>query len=181
VTLRVQEGTFASHGSVVLRMSRVRRITQPPDQFSAFSGNVRGAFLEFQWGWSMKKVRILVVEAEAAVATQLVSSVVRLGHEATLASNGEEAVRKAGEIKPDLILMDLRLGGAMDGIQAAQQIRTFLNVPVVYLATRTDLIAITRAADLIYNGCLVKPFSDDELAAAVAASLERQPRTRHRD
>jgi len=82
----------------------------------------------------MAKAEILVVEDESIVARDLASRLEQLDYAVTaLAASGPEAIRKATETLPDLVLMDVRLRGDMDGIEAAQQIRERLNVPVVYL------------------------------------------------
>ena len=52
--------------------------------------------------------------------------------------SGEEAVKKAGELQPDLVLMDIRLEGEMDGIEAAEEIRERLGIPVIYLTAYSD-------------------------------------------
>jgi CheY-like chemotaxis protein len=78
------------------------------------------------------KGRILIVEDESIVRLDLQQRLERMGHTVVgLASEGEEAVAKAVELKPDLILMDVRLEGEMDGIEAAGRIRERQATPVI--------------------------------------------------
>ena len=80
----------------------------------------------------MAKARILVVEDEGIVAMDVRNRLNDLGYAVPgVVSSGEEAFKKAGEAHPDLVLMDIRLKGDMDGIEAAEQIRARFDVPVV--------------------------------------------------
>jgi CheY-like chemotaxis protein len=82
----------------------------------------------------MANAKILVVEDEAIVAKDLQYRLTKFGYTVpAIASSGEEAINKAVEISPDLVLMDIRLKGSMDGIEAAQEIYKRLDIPVIYL------------------------------------------------
>jgi len=86
----------------------------------------------------MAKAKILIVEDEAITAKDLQNMLRGLGYDAPeIASSGEGAIKKAEEIKPDLILMDIRLKG-VDGIEAAELIRDRFNIPVVYVTAYLD-------------------------------------------
>jgi len=90
-----------------------------------------------------------------------------------IVSSGEEAVRMAEELHPDLVLMDIVLQGEMDGVEAAGQIKTRFDIPVVYVTANVSdarLGEITRSEPF---GCLFKPFEDMELRAAVEMALYR--------
>ena len=79
--------------------------------------------------------QILVVEDQRAVAGALQMRLRGLGYAVTaIAKTGPEAIEKATELRPDLILMDIKLGEGMDGIEAAHQIRSNLDIPVVYVS-----------------------------------------------
>lgn len=82
----------------------------------------------------MNHAHILIIEDEGIVARDLACQLQHLGHSvvATVRS-GKEAVAKAGELSPDLVLMDIHLQGDMDGIDTASEIRVRYAVPVVYL------------------------------------------------
>ena len=98
----------------------------------------------------MAKAKILVVEDETIIAKDLANTLKRMGYDiAASASSGEDAVKKAEELKPDLVLMDIVLKGGMDGVEAAEKIRLLLDVPVVYLTAYADDKALQRAKILI--------------------------------
>ena len=87
----------------------------------------------------MAKAKILVVEDEGIIAKDIRNSLKSLGYAVlAVAFSGEEAVEKAAETHPDLVLMDIRLKEDMDGIEAAREIRARFNIPVVYLTAYTD-------------------------------------------
>ena len=87
----------------------------------------------------MDSTRILVVEDEAIVAMDLRYKLEALGYTVpALSYSGEEAVDLAAELSPNLVLMDIRLNGNLDGIDAAARIREHLDIPVVYLTAYAD-------------------------------------------
>ncbi|MFW6112566.1 MAG: response regulator, partial [Chloroflexota bacterium] len=116
--------------------------------------------------------RILVVEDESITAQDIVMSLQDLEYTvaATVAS-GEEAIQKAKEEKADLVLMDISLDGKMDGIEAAQQIHSQLNIPVVFLTAYVSSDLIERAKLTEPYGYLVKPFNDRELYGTIEMAL----------
>ena len=86
----------------------------------------------------LKKASILIVEDESIVAMDMQSRLWKMGYEvAGIAYTGEEAVEKALKTKPDLILMDIRLKGIVDGISAGQEICAKADIPIVYLTARS--------------------------------------------
>jgi len=90
--------------------------------------------------------RILVVEDEGIVARDIEKSLLRLGYTVSaVAASGEDAVRLAGETLPELVLMDIRLAGAINGIEAAGQIRREFHIPVVYLTAYADPSTLQQA------------------------------------
>ncbi len=108
----------------------------------------------------MNKARIIVVEDENIVARDLAMSLEDMGYEVTsVTGRGEEAVRRSGEERPDLVLMDIVLSGKMDGIEAADLIRTRLGIPVIYLSAHSDPMTLERAKLTEPSGYLIKPFS----------------------
>ena len=87
----------------------------------------------------MAKAEILIVEDDGVVARDIQNRLKNLGFGApTMVPSGEEAIEKVKEHKPDLVLMDIMLKGEMNGIEAAGQIRSQFNVPVVYLTAYAD-------------------------------------------
>jgi len=131
----------------------------------------------------MPKEKILIVEDERVVAMDIQNRLKDLGYSVCgLASSGEEAVKKASEIQPDLILMDIVLKGRMDGIDAARQIRERFNIPVVYLTTFSDEKTLQKARLTEPYGYILKPFDDRELRSNIEMALYKgamEARTEH--
>lgn len=108
----------------------------------------------------MERNRILVAEDEGISALEIKSSLTELGYEVvSVVSRGEDAVSKAVELVPDLVLMDIKLAGDMNGIEAARIIRGALDVPVVYLTANADESTIEQARVSQPYGFLIKPFN----------------------
>ncbi|MEW6517990.1 MAG: PAS domain S-box protein [Thermodesulfobacteriota bacterium] len=120
----------------------------------------------------MNKTTILIVEDEAIIAADLAAKLLRLGYGvAGTAAGGEEAVRLAGQLRPHLVLMDIRLAGAMDGIATAEAIRGEHDVPVIYLTAHSDQTTLTRAKVSGPFGYILKPFEERELATHIELGL----------
>lgn len=118
--------------------------------------------------------KILVAEDERIVALNLQQRLLKLGYEVpAIASSGEEAVRKALEIQPDLVLMDIHFEGEMDGIEAATQIRASRAIPVVFVTAFSDDATLQRARAAHPFGYLLKPFFERDLHATIQMALER--------
>jgi DNA-binding NarL/FixJ family response regulator len=126
------------------------------------------------------KARILLVEDEIITAAALEKSLRNLGYDVVgIVSSGEAAIRQAAEKAPDLILMDVRLQGAMDGIAAAQEIQSNFEIPVVYLTAHSDEETVERIMQSHPYGCLFKPYDKEDLHNAIEAALAwRQHRAR---
>jgi signal transduction histidine kinase/DNA-binding response OmpR family regulator len=120
----------------------------------------------------MSKARILVVEDEAIVAADLANKLEQLGYQVVDSTDtGEEAIRLAGELRPSLVLMDIRLAGAVDGVEAAKAIRREWNLPVVFLTAHSEWATLQRAGEAEAFGYLLKPFHERELGAQIAMAL----------
>ncbi|HEX2694811.1 MAG TPA: diguanylate cyclase [Acidobacteriota bacterium] len=120
----------------------------------------------------MNKRRILVVEDERLVAKHIENMVRGLGYEvAGVAATGEDAVRIALGILPDLVLMDIMLRGDMDGIAASEQIWDKAAIPIVYLTAYADEATLERAKVTDPFGYLLKPFEERELFTAIEMAL----------
>lgn len=116
--------------------------------------------------------KVLVVEDEFNTSILIQGTLKDLGYEvAGTATSGEEAILKCNDTHPDLVLMDILLGGNLDGVGAAQQIRTTLDIPVVYLTAYADENTIHRAKLSQPYGFIVKPFENQELHAAIEIAL----------
>jgi len=122
------------------------------------------------------KARILVVEDDQIIQLDLRRHLNQLEYAVVgAASSGEEAIVKASELQPDLVLMDIRLRGAMDGIEAARRIRSEREVPVIYLTAQSGADLSANGADVL-EPRVTKPFKRTALQAAIETALNgKQP------
>ena len=133
----------------------------------------------------MPKATILIVEDEAIIAQDLSQQLTRLTYEVLgITATGEEAVLLARERRPDVVLMDIRLKGPMDGIQAAEQIARDGQAPVIYLTAHSDSATLQRAKLTGPFGYILKPFEERELETQIEIALykhklERDLRTKN--
>jgi PAS domain S-box-containing protein len=124
--------------------------------------------------------KILVVEDESIVAMDIKNRLKRLGYDVpSIALAGEEAVEKAAKICPDLVLMDIKLKGEMDGIEAARQIHERLDIPIVYLTAFSDEDTLQRAKITGPFGYIIKPIEDRELHVALDIALYKHKMERN--
>jgi PAS domain S-box-containing protein len=120
----------------------------------------------------MSTASILVVEDEKIIAKGIEKRLLGMGYAvAGLASTGEEAIRKATELRPDVVLMDIHLGPGMDGVEAAGIIRRRENLPVVYLTAHSDDATLQRAKLTEPFGYVLKPYEDRDLQIAIEIGL----------
>lgn len=125
--------------------------------------------------------RILIVEDEMIVASDLQTSLRRLGYSVEdIATTGEEAVEKAAATLPDLLLVDIKLKGSMNGIDAARRINEHREVPIVYLSAFSDKATLDRAKTTEPYGYLVKPFNTQELGTTLETALHKHAMDRKR-
>lgn len=116
--------------------------------------------------------RVLIVEDELIIAADIASRLSRLGYVvAGQADRADSAVRLAGEIQPDLVLMDIRLRGSVDGVSAAEEIRSRFRLPVVYLTAHADEATLQRAKVTEPFGYVLKPFEERELRTVIEMAL----------
>ncbi|MHC1742546.1 MAG: response regulator [Syntrophobacteraceae bacterium] len=120
----------------------------------------------------MSAVRILVVEDEAIVAMEIEQRLAFMGYQSAGTSmSGDEAVALTGQLRPDLVLMDIRLQGDMDGIQAAGEILSRFRVPVIFLTAYSEDATLERAKLAEPYGYIIKPFNDRELRSSIEIAL----------
>jgi CheY-like chemotaxis protein len=123
-------------------------------------------------GLGRNGVQILVVEDEAIIALDILGMLKKMGCvDSEVAFSGEESVQKVAAHRPHLVLMDIRLKGAMDGIQAAKQIFYEYDVPVVYITAFGDDTTIKRANGTARFGYITKPFEEHELQSTIKNAL----------
>lgn len=122
----------------------------------------------------MSRGKLLIVEDELVIALSLVKTLEKLGYEvAGMTNTGEEAVILAREKAPELILMDIILAGAMDGIEAARAIQKDSDIPVIYLTANADNATVERARDTMPYGYLNKPINDRDLLTNIDSAINK--------
>ncbi|MDQ1349752.1 MAG: Response regulator, partial [Acidobacteriota bacterium] len=118
------------------------------------------------------KANIMIVEDELIVAKYTREQLEKNGYNvAAVVSKGEDAVKQAEELQPDLILMDIRLAGAMDGIEAAEKIHERFNIPLIYLTAFADSETLQRTRITEPFGYLLKPFEPRVLLSTIEIAL----------
>jgi putative two-component system response regulator len=122
----------------------------------------------------MIKKKIMIVEDEAIVAEDLSRQLTNLGYDVlATAYSGEEALEKIREIYPDIILMDIKLTGKMDGIQAAGKIEAIADIPIVYLTAYSDEKTLGRVKISNSSGYVLKPVKKQQLHVIIEMALHK--------
>ena len=119
--------------------------------------------------------KILIVEDENIIALDIRSMLEDLGYMVSaVVSSGEESIQKASKMKPDLVLMDIKLKGSIDGVSAGEEIYKQFRIPIIYLTAYADQATINR----INNGkngnpstVINKPFDEGELQTVIDNTL----------
>jgi PAS domain S-box-containing protein len=120
----------------------------------------------------MPATQVLIVEDENIIAEDLKHSLQNLGYDVSgVASSGREAIEKADEVQPDVVLMDIMLKGDMDGVEAANHISRAYEIPVVYLTAHADDQTFHRAKITEPYGYIIKPYEERELQIAIEMAL----------
>ncbi len=121
------------------------------------------------------RTRVLIVENEGLVGCDLGALLTGLGHEVVaICRTGEEALPLADDLRPDVVLMDVQLAGAIDGIETVRRMAQGNPVSVIYLTACADAATVARARDTQPCGYLIKPYTEDELRAALEIASARQ-------
>lgn len=122
----------------------------------------------------MAKAKILIVEDETLIAHSMKQALLHFGYHVTsVVATGEEAIRKAEEERPDLVLMDIFLKGKIDGIEAAKEISSRFNIPIIYLSAYSDENTMQRMETTVYHSFISKPYNNMQLNRAVSAVLQK--------
>jgi DNA-binding NarL/FixJ family response regulator len=121
----------------------------------------------------MSTIKILVVEDEGTFVQRLQNKLRTLGYDSSAtASSGEEAIHKAEENHPDLVLMDIRLEGSLDSLRAARQIQERFGIPVIYLTDGFSYPSLdSDPAEPL--GCICKSFEEEALHLSIETTLYR--------
>jgi len=127
----------------------------------------------------LPRAGILVVEDERIVARDLQYTLTDLGYEVTgTAASADDALREVASRVPDLVLMDIRLQGSLDGIELAAQLKARYELPVVYLTGNGDNLTVFRALTGEPDGYVLKPFDSRNLRNAIEVALRRDAQRR---
>ncbi|MGD1929829.1 MAG: EAL domain-containing protein [Leptolyngbyaceae cyanobacterium] len=117
---------------------------------------------------------ILVVEDEGLISLDIETHLLNLGYQISgIAETGQASIEKALEARPDLILMDIRLKGEMDGIEAASAITAQLDVPIIFLTAFADPETLKRAKQISPFGYILKPFDTIDLRTSIEIALQK--------
>lgn len=118
------------------------------------------------------KKKILLVEDLLIVAKSVKSGLERMGYEVVdIVRTGQEAIQKAGDFLPDIILMDIILEGEMDGIDCSKIIQKEYDIPIIYLTANSDEMIMKRARETTPYGYILKPFEDQEIRIVIEMAL----------
>jgi DNA-binding NarL/FixJ family response regulator len=129
-------------------------------------------------GWVYEKTlksKILIVEDYSIVVRDIKERLEHMDYNVLdIVSNGEDAIRKSNETKPDVVLMDVVLKGDLDGIKTAQKIQAHNNVPIIYITAYYDNKTLKRAATTLPSGFILKPSDDVGLDTSIQLALYKQ-------
>lgn len=121
---------------------------------------------------AMALQRILIVDDEIFIAKDLEARLIGFGYDVVgIASDGREAIALTAQLEPNLVLIDLALRGAMDGILAAEEIRKLSPIPIIFLTADADQATLHRAGVTEPFGYVVKPFAERELQMNIEMAL----------
>ncbi|MBZ5615300.1 MAG: response regulator [Acidobacteriia bacterium] len=118
--------------------------------------------------------RVLIVEDETLIAEELRERLSQFGYSVIAAvDTADEGIAIATRDRPDLVLMDIRLKGEKDGVQAAQEIRQQVDIPIVYVTAYSDRLTVDRARQTDYDAYVLKPFHRRELQSTIEVAMQR--------
>jgi CheY-like chemotaxis protein len=115
-----------------------------------------------------EKKRVLIVEDDMIISLVIENMVKELGHDVVgKATTGDEAIKLAVTHSPDLLLMDIRLKGEMDGIEAVTEIKQKIETSVIYLTGNSDRVNYERARETEFIDLITKPFTISDLTRSL--------------
>ncbi|KKM90562.1 hypothetical protein LCGC14_1237320, partial [marine sediment metagenome] len=125
-------------------------------------------------------VRILIVEDDMIIGANLSLQLVNLGYEVTgIESRGEEAIAHAMANTPDIILMDINLKGALNGIETVAAIQNKKDIPIIYLTANSDESTFSRAKETRPKAFITKPLFKLDLQRTIELVLAASKESRH--
>jgi len=118
--------------------------------------------------------KVLIVEDDNVILSIEKWRLSKLGYEICgSARTGAEAMECVAHMQPDIVLMDITLNGAMDGIETAAQIKKNFSIPVIFVSSHSDEEILSRARAVNPDGFIKKPFDDDALRIAIELGLKK--------
>ena len=128
---------------------------------------------------AINKTGILVVEDENIVAKDIQQSLKKLGYEVLgVCATGDDAMEKAEQTKPNLVLMDIMLKGDISGIEAADYIRQKLHIPIIFLTAYADSSTLSKAKVTEPYGYIIKPFKEIDLQTNIEIALYKHEKSK---
>jgi len=119
--------------------------------------------------------RLLIVDDQVTISINLEVLLRSMGHDVVgVASSGKKAVEMARSLNPDLILMDVVMPGELDGIEAADKIRSDLDIPIIFISGYSEEGLVDRAKHVEPFGYLLKPFQEDQLKVAIDIAMYKK-------
>ncbi len=123
----------------------------------------------------MSRERILIVDGDRGAARNLENNLRKLNYEVVgKTTTGEEALRLAAGLRPDLVILNTRLEGKLDGIQVAAQLQANNHLPAFFITRQSDEVTLRRIREVAPSGFLLNSYHPAELALTVEIALERQ-------
>lgn len=120
----------------------------------------------------MEKALVLIVEDQVLIAKSIEAMVIDHGMEVLgICKSGEEAIAIAEQHTPDIVIMDIRLQGKLDGIQTAKELQLNERIPIIYLSDYTDKGTVRRAKETLPANYLSKPFNERDLIRAMDIAI----------
>lgn len=120
----------------------------------------------------MEKIRVIIIEDEFVIAEDIQSHLELSGYEVlAIFDRAEKALPAIAQFPPDILLVDIQLAGAMDGVALVHEVQTKLSIPIIYITANSDSVTYGRARNTRPHAFLVKPFSPANLLAAVDLAL----------
>ncbi len=120
---------------------------------------------------------VLIAEDESIIAMDVKFILESVGyHICGIVSTGEDSIKKASDIQPDLVLMDIKLKGNIDGIYAGEKIYSDYNIPIVYITAYSDKSLAGKLSKKKGNAYIIKPFEEEEVKQKIKKALNNHKR-----